>query len=156
MPVAVSRLANVYGGGDMNFSRLVPDSARSLSRGEAPVIRSDGSPQRDWIYVKDAVDAYLRIAGSLDDPELYGRPWNAGSGTAVPVLDIVKTLCEVSGTDLAPDVQGTGTPHGEIDCQVLDSTAINQQLGWEPSYELEQGLSETYAWYAERLGGVTA
>ena len=151
LPVAVTRLANVYGGGDMNFSRLVPDSARSLAQGKPPVIRSDGSPERDWIYVEDAVEAYLRIASSLDDRERYGRPWNAGSGTAVSVLEIVRTLCQVSGKDLEPDVQGAGTPLGEIDRQVLDSTAIETELGWTPAYDLQGGLAETWAWYNERL-----
>jgi len=151
LPVAVSRLANVYGGGDMNFSRLVPDTARSLVADSAPVVRSDGSPERDWIYVKDAVDAYLRIASSLDSPELRGRAWNAGSGTAVPVLDMVRTLSEVSGKSLEPDVQGKGTPHGEIDRQMLDATAIREQLGWTPAFDLESGLRETWQWYEARL-----
>lgn len=151
LPVAVSRLGNVYGGGDMNFSRLVPDTARSLVEGKRPVVRSDGSPERDWIYVADAVDAYLRIADSLDRPELRGRPWNAGSGTAISVLDLVRTLTRVSGREVEADVQGDGTPRGEIDRQVLDATAIREQLGWEPRFGLEQGLQETWEWYERRL-----
>ncbi len=153
LPVAVSRLANVYGGGDMNFSRLVPDTARSLVRGEAPVVRSDGSPERDWIYAADAVDAYLLMAESLDRLELRGRAWNAGSGTAVSVLEIVRTLSEVSGKDLQPDVRGEGTPKGEIDRQVLDAAAIREQLGWEPSFDLESGMRETWRWYEAHLSG---
>ena len=151
LPVAVSRLANVYGGGDMNFSRLVPDTARSLVRGERPVVRSDGSPERDWIYVEDAVDAYLHIAESLDDPSLSGRAWNAGAGLAVPVLDVVATLSRVSERDLEPDVQGTGTPEGEIDRQVLDSTEIGERLGWHPAHSLEDGLTSTWRWYEQWL-----
>lgn len=151
LPIAVSRLANVYGGGDMNFSRLVPDTARSLVEGKPPVIRSDGSPERDWLYVEDAVDAYLRIAESLDRPELGGRAWNAGSGTAVSVLDLVWTLSEASGRALEPDVQGDGVPDGEIDRQVLDATAIREQLGWEPVFDLQSGLRETWRWYETRL-----
>ena len=80
LPVAVTRLANVYGGGDLNFSRVVPDTVRSLVQGKAPVIRSDGTPERDYLYVEDAVDAYLAVAGSLDRPEMRGRAWNAGWG----------------------------------------------------------------------------
>lgn len=151
LPVAVSRLANVYGGGDLNFSRLVPDTARSLVEGKAPVVRSDGSPERDWLYVEDAVDAYLTIAGSLDRPELGGRAWNAGSGTAVSVLELVRTLSEASGRAVEPDVQGEGVPEGEIDRQVLDATAIREQLGWEPVVDLERGLGETWRWYEARL-----
>lgn len=151
LPVAVSRLANVYGGGDMNFSRLVPEAARALVEGKRPVVRSDGSPQRDWIYVEDAVDAYLRIAESLERPELRGRAWNAGSGTAVSVLELVRTLSRVSGRDADPDVRGNGTPAGEIGRQVLDATAIREQLGWEPQFGLEHGLGETWRWYEQRL-----
>jgi CDP-glucose 4,6-dehydratase len=152
MPVAVTRLANVYGGGDLHFSRLVPDTARALARGERPVVRSDGTPERDWLYVEDAVDAYLHVAASLDRPELRGRAWNAGNGAAVSVLELVQTLTRVAGSDLTPDVQGTGTPGGEIDRQVLDSSAIRTELGWEPRVDLETGLRRTWEWYEERLG----
>jgi nucleoside-diphosphate-sugar epimerase len=103
--------------------------------------------------VKDAVDAYLQIADSLDSPQMHGRPWNAGSGTGVSVLDLVSTLSRVSGRDAAPDVQGEGAPHGEIDRQMLDATAIREELGWEPRYGLEEGLGETWRWYEARLGG---
>jgi CDP-glucose 4,6-dehydratase len=151
MPVAVSRLANVYGPGDFNMSRLVPDTARALVAGERPVIRSDGSPQRDFIYVEDAVDAYLAIAASLDRPELAGRAWNAGSGEPVSVLDLVRRLVGASGVAVEPDVQGEGVPAGEIDRQWLDSTAIRTELGWQPRWGLDEGLAATWAWYAERL-----
>ena len=151
LPVAVTRLANVYGGGDPNFSRLVPDAVQALARGERPVIRSDGSPERDWIYVEDAVDAYLRIADSLDRPELRGRAWNAGGDQAISVLELVQTLIRVAGVDVEPDVQGEGTPAGEIDRQVLDSTAIRGELGWEARFDLETGLRRTWEWYAGRL-----
>lgn len=154
LPIGVTRLANVYGGGDMNFSRLVPDTARALAHGERPVVRSDGSPERDWIYVEDAVDAYLTVAESLDRPELWGRAWNASNGTAVSVLDLVSTLTQVAGHDAEPDVQGEGTPAGEIDRQVLDSSSIREELGWEARFDLEDGLRRTYEWYAQRLAPV--
>ena len=148
--VAVTRLANVYGPGDLNWSRIVPDTARALSRGERPVIRSDGTPERDYLYVEDAVDAYLAVAASLDRPELSGRAWNAGWGVPVPVRDVVRTLIDVSGVSVDPDIRGEGTPSGEIDRQYLDSTAIREQLGWEPRWELEEGLRAAWQWY-ERL-----
>jgi CDP-glucose 4,6-dehydratase len=151
LPVAVTRLANLYGPGDLNWSRIVPDSARALARGERPVIRSDGSPERDYLYVLDAVDAYLAIAASLDRPDLNGRAWNAGWGRPIPVIDVVRTLIEVSGREIEPDVRGEGTPHGEIDCQYLDSTAIREQLGWEPQWDLERGLAATWEWYQGRF-----
>lgn len=152
LPVTVSRLANIYGGGDTNYSRLVPDSARALARDEAPVIRSDGTSERDWIHVQDAVDAYLVIAGSLDQSELRGRAWNAGSGAGVSVLDLVRALIEVSGKDVEPDVKGHGTAPGKIDRQVLDATAITEQLGWAPRIDLESGLRETWRWYESAAG----
>jgi CDP-glucose 4,6-dehydratase len=151
MPVAVTRLANVYGGGDLNFSRLVPDTARALVEGRPPVIRSDGSPRRDFIYVEDAVDAYLAVAGSLDRRELHGRAWNAGAGEPVPVIDLVRRLITASGSDLEPEIRGEGPPPGEIQDQWLDSTAIREELGWAPAWDLDAGLRETWAWYEERL-----
>jgi CDP-glucose 4,6-dehydratase len=153
MPVAVTRLANVYGPGDLNWSRIVPDTARALVRGERPVIRSDGTPERDFLYVEDAVDAYLAIAASLERPGFKGRAWNAGWGRPVAVIDLVRALIQLSGRDLDPDVRGGGTPHGEIDRQFLDATALREELGWEPRWDLARGLSVTWEWYARALGG---
>ncbi len=152
LPVAVTRLANVYGGGDFNFSRVVPDTARALVRGDRPVIRSDGTPERDYVYAEDAVDAYLAVAASLDDPRMRGRAWNAGAGTPYPVIDIVRRLIAVSGRDVEPDVRGQGTPHGEIDRQYLDSSRIREELGWAPQWELDDGLRETWTWYERHIG----
>lgn len=151
LPVAVTRFANVYGGGDLNWSRIVPDTCRALVRGARPVVRSDGSPERDYLYVEDAVDAYLAVAGSLDRCELHGRAWNAGWGEPLSVLEMVDRLTLVSGRDLQPDVQGSGIPHGEIDRQFLDSTAIRDELGWRPRLALDDGLARTFAWYERRL-----
>jgi CDP-glucose 4,6-dehydratase len=152
LPVAVTRLANIYGPGDLNWSRIVPDTARSLARGERPVIRSDGTPERDYLYVEDAIDAYLAVAASLDDSALRGRAWNAGSDRPLSVLELVRTLTAVSGLQVEPDVRGQGTPHGEIDRQWLDSSAIRLELGWKPLWELDRGLGATWKWYAERCG----
>jgi CDP-glucose 4,6-dehydratase len=151
MRVSVGRLANVYGPGDLNWSRIVPDTARALARGERPVIRSDGTPERDYLYVEDAVDAYLAMAASLDRPELSGRAWNAGWGRPVAVLDVVRTLISVSGRDVEPDIRGEGNPPGEIASQYLDSSAIRAELGWEPKWELERGLRATWEWYEGHL-----
>jgi CDP-glucose 4,6-dehydratase len=151
MPVAVTRLANVYGPGDVNWARLIPDTARALVRGERPVIRSDGTPERDYIYVEDAADAYLAVAASLDDPEQRGRAWNAGSGTPRPVLDVVERLIAISGRDVEPDIQGTGVPHGEIDRQCLDPTAMRWELGWSPRWDFDEGLHVTWEWYERTL-----
>ena len=151
MPTAVTRLANIYGGGDPNPSRIVPDTIAALQDGRQPVIRSDGSPERDYMYVEDAVSAYLAIADSLDHRANWGRAWNAGHGEPVSVRDLVSRLIAVSGVDVAPDIQGAGTPHGEIDRQFLDSSAIKTELGWEPAWDLDRGLAATWEWY--RGGG---
>jgi CDP-glucose 4,6-dehydratase len=151
LPVAVTRLANTYGGGDRNWSRIVPDTARAIIRGERPVIRSDGSPERDFLYVKDAVEVYLAVASSLHRRELWGRAWNAGLGEPVSVLELVNRLIAVSGSRVEPEIQGRGTPRGEIDRQYLDSTAIRSELGWSPGWTLDEGLHETFVWYAHEL-----
>ena len=151
MPVAVTRLANVYGPGDVNWARLVPDTARALVRGERPVIRSDGTPERDYIYVDDAADAYLAVGESLADRSNWGRAWNAGSGEPHSVLEIVNRLIEISGRDVEPDIQGTGVPHGEIDRQYLDPTAIRTELGWTPKWDLDRGLRAAWEWYSGRV-----
>ncbi len=147
MPVAVTRLANVYGPGDSNFSRVVPDTARSLAEGRRPVIRSDGTPQRDYLYVADAVEAYLAVAGSLERPDLHGRAWNAGPGEPVSVLDLVHRLVKISGRPLEPEVRGGGAPAGEIAAQWLDASAIRDELGWAPEWSLDAGLAEAWRWY---------
>ena len=151
MPVAVTRLANVYGPGDVNWARVIPDTARALVRGERPVIRSDGTPERDYIYVEDAADAYLAVAGSLDDPAQRGRAWNAGSGVPRSVLEMVRHMIAISGRDVEPDIQGTGVPHGEIDRQYLDPTAMREELGWSPTWDLDRGLRVTWEWYERTL-----
>ena len=111
--------------GDVNWARVIPDTARALVRGERPVIRSDGTPERDYIYVEDAAEAYLAVEGSLERP----APTRAASGTPgpasrAPCWRSCSCLIEVSGQDVEPDIQGTGVPHGEIDRQFLDPTAI--------------------------------
>jgi CDP-glucose 4,6-dehydratase len=151
LPVAVTRLANVYGGGDFNFSRIVPDTVRALILGERPVIRSDGTPERDYLYVEDAVEAYLAVAESLGEERHRGRAWNAGNDRPIAVRDVVARVIAAAGSDVEPDVQGEGKPPGEIDRQWLDSTAIRNELGWQPRWELDRGLAETYAWYVQHL-----
>ena len=152
MPVAVTRLANVYGPGDVNWARVIPDTARALVRGERPVIHSDGSPERDYIYVEDAADAYLAVAASLTERANWGRAWNASSGTPRSVLDVVQRLILVSGVDVEPIIEGTGVPHGELDRQYLDSTAIQWELGWTPKWDFDDGLRATWDWYARTFG----
>jgi CDP-glucose 4,6-dehydratase len=151
LPVAVTRFGNVFGGGDINFSRLIPGAIRALLAGERPIMRSDGRMERDFLYTEDAVTAYLAVADSLDRVEMHGRAWNASIGHPVAVLEIVKQLMKIAGRGDEPDVRGEGTPHGEISSQWLDSSAITEQLGWAPEWDLRRGLEATYEWYEQEL-----
>ncbi len=151
LPVAVTRFGNVFGGGDFNFSRLIPGTIEALLAGKRPVIRSNGLMERDFLYAEDAVTAYLAVAESLDRPELHGRAWNASIGRAVSVLEVVTRLIEISGVELQPDVRGHGAPHGELERQWLDSSAIAAELGWTPAWDLQRGLRATFEWYSVEL-----
>jgi CDP-glucose 4,6-dehydratase len=149
VPVATTRFANLYGGGDTNRSRLVPEAVHAALSGRAPVIRSDGTPERDFLYVGDAVDAYLALAHALDGEGARGEPFNAGGGRPHAVRKVVDLICAIAGTDVEPDVRGTGTPHGEIDRQYVDITKLRALTGWAPRVGLEQGLERTVNWYRE-------
>lgn len=148
VPVAVTRCANLYGGGDMNRSRLVPEVVAALLDRRAPVIRSDGSPERDFLYVEDAVAAYLAVVGLLRDGRGAGEAFNVGTDRPVSVRDLVATACRVADTSVEPDIRGDGTPGGEIDRQFLDSSKLQQATGWAPKVTLEDGLRRTIDWYA--------
>jgi CDP-glucose 4,6-dehydratase len=149
LPVALTRFANLYGGGDFNFSRLVPEATVAAIEHRAPVIRSDGTPQRDFLYVEDAVAAYLAIANLLDDGRGGGEAFNAGSGQPRSVLEVVELVCELAGTGVTPDVRGSGTPDGEISRQWVDSGKLRAASGWEPRIPLEDGLRRTIGWYRD-------
>jgi CDP-glucose 4,6-dehydratase len=150
VPVAVTRFANLYGGGDLNFSRLVPEAAAAAIQGRRPVIRSDGTPERDFLHVDDAVRAYLAIADALEDGAA-GQAFNAGSGTPHSVLEVVELVCRAAGTDMDPDIQGAGTPAGEIDRQYVDATKLRELTGWTPEVALDDGLRRTVDWYRAHL-----
>jgi CDP-glucose 4,6-dehydratase len=147
LPVAVTRCANLYGGGDCNRSRLIPEAVCAALAGRAPVVRSDGSPQRDFLYVEDAVSAYLAIWRALGAPGAGGEAFNAGGGGPHRVGDVVALICRLAGADVEPDVRGQGTPPGEIDRQWVDSSKLRELTGWLPTVSLEQGLGRTIDWY---------
>ena len=149
LPVAVTRFANLYGGGDLNRSRLIPEAIGAALAGRAPVIRSDGSPERDFLYVEDAVAAYLLLADALDGDGARGEAFNAGGGAPHAVRDVVARICALAGTDVEPDVRGSGTPDGEIDRQYVDASKLRALTGWEPRVDLDEGLRRTLAWYRE-------
>jgi CDP-glucose 4,6-dehydratase len=149
VPVAVTRFANVYGGGDLNFSRLVPEAVAAALQGRAPVLRSDGSPERDFLYVEDAAAAYLAIADALDRDEIRGEAFNAGGGRPHPVREVVELIARLAGTETEPEIRGSGNPAGEIDRQYVDPAKLRELCGWSTSVELEEGLARTIAWYRE-------
>jgi CDP-glucose 4,6-dehydratase len=149
LPVAVTRFANIYGGGDLNFSRLVPEAVCAALDGRPPVLRSDGSPERDFLYVEDAADAYLAIADNLDRDDVRGQAFNAGGGRPYAVGEVVEMIADLAGTGVEPDVCGTGSPAGEIDRQYVDPTKLRQTCGWSPAVDLAEGLRRTIEWYRE-------
>lgn len=148
LPLAVTRFANVYGGGDLNFSRLIPETVVAVLDGRPPVIRSDGSPERDFLHVDDAVSAYLAIAGALGDGAA-GEAFNAGGEQPHSVREVVELIAAAAGTNTEPDFQGEGNPDGEIDRQFVDSTKLRKLTGWRPDVALEDGLRRTLEWYRE-------
>jgi CDP-glucose 4,6-dehydratase len=147
LPVAVTRFANLYGGGDPNGSRLVPEAVGAALSGRSPVVRSDGSPERDFLYVEDAVLAYLAIWESLGRGQGRGEAFNAGGGRPHRVLEVVNLICRLAGTGVEPDVRGVGTPPGEIERQWVDYAKLRELTGWEPAVALEDGLARTIEWY---------
>ena len=150
LPVAVTRFANIYGGGDLNFSRLVPEAIVAILDGRRPQIRSDGSPERDFLHVDDAVSAYLAIehAVGAGGPGA-GEAFNAGGERPYSVAAVLETIAAVSGTGLEPEYHGTGNPAGEIDRQYVDSTKLRDLTGWSPATDLADGLLRTLEWYRD-------
>lgn len=148
LPVGVTRFANIYGGGDANFSRLVPEAVAAVLDGRRPQIRSDGSPERDFLYVADAVAAYFAVEGAVaaGGPGA-GEAFNAGGERPHTVAAVLEAIADVSGSGLAPEFLGSGNPTGEIDRQYVDSTKLRELTGWVPAVALREGLDRTLAWY---------
>jgi CDP-glucose 4,6-dehydratase len=147
LPLAVTRFANIYGGGDLNFSRLIPETTIAVLDGRPPVIRSDGSPERDFLHVDDAVSAYLAIEAALDGEGARGEAFNAGGERPYAVREVVDLIAAAAETGIEPEYLGTGTPDGEIDRQYVDSTKLRDLTGWRPQVGLADGLRETLEWY---------
>lgn len=148
VPLAVTRFANVYGGGDLNFSRLVPETVVAVLDGRPPVIRSDGTPERDFLHVDDAVAAYLAIAAALDGEGARGEAFNAGGERPHSVREVVGLIAAAASVGVEPEYLGEGSPDGEIDRQYVDSTKLRELTGWRPRVELDRGLRGTLEWYA--------
>lgn len=148
-PVAVTRCGNLFGGGDLNFNRLVPGTIRSALIGERPVIRSDGTFVRDYFYVRDAVDAYLMLAERLPGPELDGEAFNFGLEAPLSVLDVVAKVLAIAGRqDLEPVILNEAVH--EIPRQHLDCSKAKDVLGWKAGHSIDEALTETVEWYRRR------
>jgi CDP-glucose 4,6-dehydratase len=151
LPVAITRCGNFYGGGDLNWNRIVPGTIRSVLRGQRPVIRSDGHYVRDYFYVEDAAAAYTLLAEQLaQDPSLRGQAFNFSNETPLTVLELVEHILSLLGSDLEPDVQNEAI--NEIRYQYLSAAKARRVLGWRPLFTLEEGLQPTIHWYKDFLG----
>lgn len=150
LPVAVTRNANTYGGADLNMCRIVPDAICSLLKGREFVIRSDGSPERDYIYVKDVSAGYLMLAENLSSKKFGGEAFNFGSGKPIKVIDLFNKIAELCGKKGTKPKILAKAKH-EIDRQYLGIEKARKVLGWKPKYSIREGLKETIDWYRNYL-----
>lgn len=148
LPVCITRCGNFYGGGDLNWNRIIPGTVRSILRGQAPVIRSDGTFIRDYFYVEDGAAAYMHLAEQMaEKPELAGEAFNLSTEIQVSVLELVQKILQVMDSAIEPVVLGEAA--NEIKHQYLDATKARTMLGWQPLYSLDEGLARTISWYSE-------
>lgn len=149
LPVCITRCGNFYGGGDLNFNRIVPDTIRSVLNGTPPVIRSDGTFIRDYFYIEDGVGAYMMLAEKMDDPRIHGEAFNFSNELQITVSEMVNIILKVMGSNLKPVVLNQAS--NEIKHQYLSAKKAREVLGWKPQYTLEEGLKKTAKWYTEFL-----
>ena len=150
LPVTITRCGNFYGGGDLNWNRIVPGTIRSILRGQAPVIRSDGSFVRDYFYVEDGAAAYMLLAEKLaQNPELRGEAFNFSNELQVTVLELTHKILAQMGSDLKPEVRNEAS--NEIKHQYLSAAKAKRMLDWEPLYTLDSALQQTIQWYTDFL-----
>ena len=148
LPVAITRCGNFFGGGDLNWNRIVPGTIRSIIRGQRPIIRSNGRFVRDYFYVEDGAAAYMLLAEQLGTrPELRGQAFNFANEHQVTVLDLVRRILGLMGSSLEPEVLSEATH--EIQEQYLSAEKARKLLSWSPGYSLDEGLDRTVAWYKE-------
>ena len=153
LPVAITRCGNFYGGGDLNWNRIVPGTIRSILRGKAPVIRSDGQFVRDYFYVEDGAAAYMHLTEQLAArPELRGEAFNFSNEIQLTVFELVERILGVMGSTLRPEVLGEACH--EIRHQYLSAAKAREQLGWEPLFSLDEGLRRTIQWYVSQLNAL--
>ncbi|HEY9295568.1 MAG TPA: NAD-dependent epimerase/dehydratase family protein, partial [Phormidium sp.] len=151
LPIIIARCGNIYGGGDLNWSRIIPGTIQNLFAGNRPIIRSDGTFIRDYIYVKDAVNAYMLMAEALDRSEVQGEAFNFSPAQPRTVIEIVNTIRQLMNKEkIEPLILNQAK--AEIRDQYLSSEKAEKVLGWFPLYSLEKGLSETIVWYEKFFG----
>ncbi len=152
LPVVVTRCGNLYGGGDLNFNRLVPGAIRDALAGRSPLLRSDGSPIRDYLYVDDAADAYVRLAERAHEPMIRGEAFNFSNETPLSALAMTTRLIEACGR---PDLEASigATALHEIPAQHLSAAKARTLLGWQPRFGLDAGIERTVGWYERYLDG---
>lgn len=152
VPVAIARCGNIFGGGDLNWDRLIPGTVRSLLRDERPIIRSNGKLVRDWIYVGDVVEAYLSLAAAVADgrPETRGGAFNFANEEPRDVLAVVRAIEAAVGVSLPPVIQGHAP--AEIEQQHLSAQKARRALGWQPTFAFDDAMARTVAWYRAYLG----
>ncbi len=152
VPAVITRCGNFFGGGDLNWNRIVPGTIRSIIRNQQPIIRSDGTLIRDYIYVEDAASAYLSLAEKIaENPSLLGETFNFSNETQLSASQMVQKIIELMQSNLKPVIMGENS--GEIQDQYLDSTKAKTLLGWQPVFGLEKGLLATIEWYRKHLLG---
>lgn len=150
LPVCITRCGNLYGPGDLNWQRIIPETIKHILHGEAPVIRSDGKFIRDYFFIRDAANAYIRLAEEMDRPEIVGQAFNFSTGNRFTAIDIVKKVAEVMGRpDLEPTILNQAK--SEIVEQTLSSEKALRLLNWKPQYTVEEGLRETVEWYMKHF-----
>lgn len=150
LPLAITRCGNFYGGGDLHWSRIVPGTVRSIVQGERPVIRSDGTYVRDYLYVEDAVQGVLTLADAVTKaPELWGEAFNLSAATRLSVREVVELILRLMGSDLTADVRNEAV--NEIPEQRVSPEKAERILGWKPRFSIEEGLTRTISWYRNFL-----
>ncbi len=145
LPVSITRCGNIYGGGDLNYNRIIPGTIRLIHEEKAPIIRSDGTYIRDYVYVKDVVDAVLTIAQHIQSKKLGGEAFNISTKNKKSVLEIVERILRLMESNLKPVILNQAK--GEIKNQYLSTEKLEQKLGWVSHYSLDEGLTETIQWY---------
>ena len=152
LPIGITRCGNFYGGGDLNWNRIVPGTIRSLVRGNQPIVRSDGQYVRDYFYIEDGAAAYTLLAERLaDTPALHGEAFNFSNETPVSVLEIVESISRLMDSDLKPVVLNEAS--NEIRRQYLSSAKARKLLKWKPLVTLDEGLNHAISWYRDFLSG---